>query len=240
MKVKDFLTEIKRLDPKEYRGGKEQLVPSPFYRVDFRSMKRLPGDSGFYYSVEKSGSSIQIQIWDKSNKSHFSNGSIIGELNLDKPYYGFPIKNSYEVSTIIVDEDYRNKGIAKSMYGIAINILGYTLLAGESQTPGGMRNWVSLYNIPGVEVMGYVKIDIYDWIFKSLPHSQDEVADMLMGELGAINLGKVDRNYHFAFPVKPNKSMQQLKAQVETKISKIYPKSSKSDYEVGMLAHWVG
>lgn len=240
MKVKDFLTEIRRLAPNEYRGGKEHLTPSSFYHADLPSLKKLPGDSGFYYSVQKNRSEIQIRIWDKSNKSHFSIGSIIGELNLDEPYAGFPIKKSYEVSTITVDEDYRNKGIAKSLYGIAINILGYTLLAGDSQTPGGMRNWVSLYNIPGVEIMGYVKIDIYDWQFECLPDSQDEVADTLMGELGAINLGQVDGNYYFAFPVKPNESMQQLKAQVKTKMSKIYPKSSESAYEVGMLAHWVG
>ena len=244
MKIKELLSEIERINSNLYPGGKRYLKPGERYmgagnfaKIPMPSLKKLPGGSDLFYSVSRDGSEVIIRIWDKKNTTHYPEGSIIGMLSLDEPYFKFPIKNTYQVGVITVDEDYRGQSIAKSLYGIAMNILGMTLLAGDSQTPGGRRNWVSLYNIPGVEVMGYVKIDAFDFSINSLPHSQSEIANTLMGELGAINLGEKQGYIYFAFPVKTDAKSKELMSAADTFLSKIY-KSSR--YDTGLLAHWVG
>jgi hypothetical protein len=177
MKSQEFISEITKLRRSDYSGGKEELpidVPKRYVP--------LPGGSGLAYAVQgKKGSSNihisiidpkadptppekrfwelpgeyrgRLEVWQRKAKP----GAVIGELALYQ--YKFPIDGAYRVSFINVSEDYRGMGVAKSLYGIALSILKIVLVAGDSQTPGGRRNWLSLANIPGVEVKGVTKID---------------------------------------------------------------------------------
>ena len=241
MKIKELLSEIERIGANEYTGDKFYLKPKERYirgqyrKIPMPVLKKLPGSSNLFYSVSKDEYEVNIRIWDKQNTEHYPGGTVIGMLSIEKLHTTFPLKNAYKVITIIVDEDYRGKSIAKSLYGIALNILGVTLVAGESHTPGGRRNWVSLYNIPGVEVMGYVKLDNDD--IGSTDVNIESILDTLMGKLGAMNIGEKQGYKYFAFPVKTDAKSKELMAVVNTSLSKIY---DNTRYETGLFAHWVG
>jgi hypothetical protein len=143
----------------------------------------------------------------------------------------FPIKNLYQVSTITVDEDYRGQGIAKAMYGVVLSILKLTLLAGSQQTPGGRRSWMSLAQIPGVEVRGFVMLDERDL-------KQDNNIDTLMGKLGGDYLGEVGDFKMFAFDVVPGTG--QLAPAVKTQLNNLYYREYDLMYETGLFARWHG
>jgi hypothetical protein len=151
-----------------------------------------------------------------------------------------------KVGTITVDEDYRGMGIAKALYGIVLTIMKRPLLAGSSQTPGGRRNWLSLSQIPGVEMKGYVSVN--DYKLDADPTLQgtqlaaraEKNIDTIMGKLGGQHIGhnKYDGHY-FAFDVKPNTTKQELEAYVDTNLSKVYT-SSYSGSNSGLYAVWTG
>lgn len=155
-------------------------------------------------------------------------GKLIGELNLHKPY-DFPIKNALQVGTITVDEDYRGIGLAKALYGIVLTIMRRPLVAGDSQTPGGRRNWVSLSQIPGVEMKGYFSVDKDDL--------EEKIIDTIMGKLGGQYIGTDIDNMYFAFDVKPTTTGKELEAFVKTNLTQVY-----DDYDsfTGLYAIWTG
>ena len=151
-------------------------------------------------------------------------GQLIGKLSLSAAPY-FPLKNAMQVDTITVDEDYRGMGLAKSLYGIVLTLMKSPLLAGSSQTPGGRRNWLSLSQIPGVEMKGY--IGIYDDELKG------KQIDTIMGQLGGQFIGGGTRKHYFAFDVVP--STGELAPAVKTSLSKVYGR-----YDTGLYAVWTG
>ena len=55
-----------------------------------------------------------------------------------------------------IDQAWRNKGLATSLYRILLSIEHLDIVSDSSQTPGGARTWVSLSKTPGVEVRGLV------------------------------------------------------------------------------------
>ena len=108
----------------------------------------------------------RLKSWEQRNadfqaKFRRAPGKLVGELTLGKAY-DFPLRNAVKVGVITVDEDYRGMGLAKALYGIVLTIMKRPLVAGSSQTPGGRRNWLSLSQIPGVEMKGYFGIDSSD------------------------------------------------------------------------------
>lgn len=236
MKIVELLTEIDRIPQYTFTGGKDELEPSSWEKINAKTIKPLPGGSGLNYSVQKIDKNLTIRIWDPNNKQHYEElGTIIGELRLFSRAKNFPIKNTYEVAMITVDEDYRGQSIAKSLYGIALNILNVNLVTSDYQTPGGRRNWVSLSKIPGVEVMGWIKIQNYQ------ADNQPKIFNTLLGKLGAFNVGDVKGNWQqghiFMFEVKANDSSTELMSNVKSELSKIY---DNSEFMTGLFAHWVG
>lgn len=196
--------------------------------------KKLPGGSGYTYSVF--GNGVGVQIYDKNNPR----GADIPIAKLLTRELGpkFPIKGALEVRLIGVDENYRGQGLAKSLYGIVLSLLKRPLVAGDTQTPGGRKNWVSISQVPGVEVYGYVSVpDEYLEDKKNI--------DKLMGDLGAQYIGKavpwaqsrtnLFYNHFFAFPVEVNTQQSELRSLVKTKFSNVYHKFS-SDIETGLYA----
>jgi GNAT superfamily N-acetyltransferase len=233
MKVSDLLTEIQRIPSGWFPGGKDSINKST-RQIDSapKTVKKLPGGSGYYYSVTRlSGDEKSIRIWDPAKKEdHQKFGTIIGEL-LIKKEPDFPLENTYEVDYITVDEDYRNQDIAKSLYGIVLTILKVNLLAGDTQTPGGRRMWVSLSKIPGVEVVGWVMIE----------EGHDKIKDIedIIAQAGAFSIGSIREGDHiFFFDVEPGSDGKEMVEKIKTKLSKVY---GGLEYgKSGLLAHWVG
>lgn len=210
-----------------------------------------------YYTRREWASRVEyIQQRDARRKASFDQapGKLIGQLTVDSVDRSFPLPGAVKVGTITVDEDYRGVGIAKAMYGVVLTIMKRPLLAGSSQTPGGRRNWLSLSQIPGVQMKGYMritdddlqtrdpsKIDRYQdkrWIASQNKAAENRI-DTIMGKLGGEYIGQNRSGTHyFAFDVKPNTSKQELEAYVNTNLSKVY--SSGYSSVGGLYAVWTG
>lgn len=236
----DFI--IKMWDP----ASKGEFQPSPINPI------RPP-----YYTRREWESRVErIQQRDAQRKAAFDRapGKLIGQLTVDAADRSFPLPGAVQVGTITVDEDYRGVGIAKAMYGVVLTIMKRPLLAGSSQTPGGRRNWLSLSQIPGVQMKGYMRIDDSDlqtrdpsdanryqdkrWMASQNKAVENRI-DTVMGKLGGEYIGQNKYGGHyFAFDVKPNTSKQELEAYVNTNLSKVY--SGGYDSGGGLYAVWTG
>jgi len=270
MRLSEFSEGIETLPAGEYRGGKSSLYVPTKFKPD--SIQKLPGGSGFMYTVGPGQYGTNIEIWDpqgpdyinasqkpvrkpteqdseynkrvedwnRANKKALNTpGQLVGKLSIT-PHESFPLPNAVQVDTITVDEDYRGQGIAKALYGIVLTIMKRPLVAGELQTPGGRRNWVSLAGIPGVEMKGYVGFERYE-LAPNTP-SQNKQAerniDTVMGQLGGDYIGQTPSGRHFfAFDVKPNTTGKELEAYVKTKMSKVY---GDTYFDSGLYATWSG
>jgi hypothetical protein len=271
------VTEIERLRPSDYSGGKDYLYAGR----EKKRFKPLPGGSGLWYSIEGNATEPTVKLWDpnsnladpkpKQEYNEFTSEfnarmreweqrqrsgkkipQIIGKLALEKPY-SFPLKGALQVSTITVDEDYRGVGLAKAMYGIVLTIMKRPLVAGDSQTPGGRRNWVSLSQIPGVEMKGFIAVDDYELNMRKgeddfdksykkyiqrVNAGREETIDVIMGKLGGQYIGKKHDAHYFAFDVKPSTNGNELEAYVNQKVAHVY--GGKAKFEGGLYAVWTG
>ena len=235
--------EIKIWDP----ANKGEFQPTP---ID----SRRPS----YYTPRQWQSRIEyFQQRDVRRKAAFnrSPGKLIGKLTVDSLGKSFPISGAVRVGIITVDEDYRGVGIAKALYGVVLTIMKLPLVAGTSQTPGGRRNWLSLSQIPGVQMKGYVSVDDDDLRTRSPSDpdrfndkrqiaSQNKAAenriDTIMGKLGGEYIGQNRYGEHyFAFDVKPNTTTQELEAYVNTNLSRVYT-SGYTGSDGGLYAVWTG
>jgi GNAT superfamily N-acetyltransferase len=137
------LAEISRL-PKKDAGdfGEKGTITAPTHAV---KKKPLPGGSKFTYAVNRTGKGdIEIMIFDGE--------TLAAEMDLFETQ---DVTGAWRVETVVVDPDYRGRGLGKALYGIALSILRLTLEAGDTQTRHGQQMWLMLNSIPGVEVMGY-------------------------------------------------------------------------------------
>jgi hypothetical protein len=221
--------DIKLWDP----NGKEYLAQK---QSDNARPKRQPRESQREYEY-------RIWNWQKAQRDLQAPGQLIGKLSVSI-VNGFPLKGAVQVDTITVDEDYRGMSLAKALYGIVLTIMKRPLLAGSSQTPGGRRNWVSLANIPGVQMKGYFAIDEEDIdpaaersrFSDTTPADANKNIDIIMGRLGGQHMGKGRNGYdYFSFDVQPNTTGKELEAAVNTKLSQVY---GGSDNDAGLYAIW--
>ena len=241
--VEQSITEIERLTRSDFVGGKHYLQPGS----GAKRFIPLPGGSGLLYTIE-TPSHPRIKLWDTTGRN--SSPKVIASLSLEKPY-GFPLKGALQVDTITVDEDYRGYGLAKALYGIVLTIMKRPLIAGWGQTPGGRRNWVSLSQIPGVEVKGYVKIKSEDLttVNQSPSHIKkaEKKIDIIMSKLGGEHMGTVYAgtprypivDEYFAFDVRPNATGSELKAAITQSLAKVYY-GETVDVQTGLYAIWTG
>jgi hypothetical protein len=186
--------------------------------------------------------------WQRTQMGLKAPGQLIGKLSVSEAKY-FPLKGAVQVDTITVDEDYRGMSLAKALYGIVLTIMKRPLLAGSSQTPGGRRNWLSLASIPGVEMKGYFSMDEeeldpvaakgpYSMTSMTTPAQVNKNIDIIMGQLGGQHMGKGRHDdEYFAFDVQPDTTKQELKAYVDTKLSKVY---GGYNSDTGLYAVWTG
>ena len=175
----------------------------------------------------------RLDKWDKQYEKLKQQGRLgnkplcIGQLTLNS--VNVPgLKDPLKVDSITVDEDYRGRGLAKALYGIVLAILKKQLVAGDSQTPGGQKNWVGISQIPGAQVYGYVMIDNDDL---------DEYTDKVMGKLGGDYMGPGGGYHFFRFAVRPNASGKELASYVKTKAINLYGQSWDTAFG-GLYAVW--
>lgn len=132
--------EIARIPQGDF--GDADTLQLPKYNIE---KKPLPGGSGFTYAVGRtSEEDLEIMIFDDD--------TLAAELDL---FYTQDATKAWRVKTVAVNPAYRNRGLGKALYGIALSILKLTLEAGDTQTKHGQRMWLMLNSIPGVEVLGY-------------------------------------------------------------------------------------
>lgn len=175
-----------------------------------------------------------------------SPGKLVGQLEIDVARR-FPIPNAVKVSAITVDEDYRRLGVAKSMYRVVLEILNRVLVAGDSQTAGGRRNWVSLSQMPNVNLKGYFSLKGSDIsaidttglsdlkLQAAREHNKivEKNIDTIMGKLGGQYLGNFNGDEYFAFDVEPTVTNRELKAYIKTHLSTVYGPEN-----TGLYASW--
>ena len=238
MRAQEFVSEIERIAARDYQGGKDYLGVNSLPR----KFNQLPGGSGFLYSIEDPQDEPLIQLWDPAGpEAERGVPQLIGKLSLERPW-GFPIPGALKVNTITVDEDYRGRGLAKALYGIVLTIMRRPLVAGDAQTPGGRQNWVSLSQIPGVEMKGYVILDddLIDTNIRSYAKQAEKRIDTIMGKLGGQYIGASPRsgNHYFAFDVAPTTSGRELQAHVKQNLARVYDEGY--NMVSGLYAVWTG
>ena len=238
MKIKEIITEITEIPQSDYVGGKAELQGlGPVVK-----WAALPGYPTLKWGVLKLSKVADVYIIDSTRPE---GEQVIGLLALAK--YSGPIPNAYEVSTITVDEDWRNTGIAKTLYSIVLHKMKSTLVAGESQTPAGKRNWLSLAHSPGVEVKGMVAIndsdfghtrpartnasDIEKQKYQRTQDRAEEQIDLLV-ELGLQYVGKGQNTWgdivhYFAFDVEGGNG--QVDPAIKNALSHIYSYGARAD-----------
>lgn len=240
------LYEISRMDRRHYTGGKDWLptYSNDVFDMKMRMAKPLPGGSGWYYFVENTDYFCRIKIVDPNIKiDNWGSRDAIGALDLKKVVWPTP---AMRVDVITTHEDYRGMGVAKALYGIALSILKVTLLAGDSQTPGGRRNWVSLSNIPGVDVMGYGKLedDVFDTAGVDRREDALELITQAIVDVGADFIGTIKEYgepYHiFVFPVTANPDQELQNAIDDAKFSVYGGEYPYAFAETGLMAKWTG
>lgn len=224
------ITEIIKIPRGEFNPDKGHMAK---YDPVLDPLARpLPGGSGLKYAVVPDGYTMAIYILDYS-----SGGDLVGQLDVSK-FKQFPIKNAWQVESTVVDPKYRGQGVGKALYGVFLSILKYTLIAGGDQTEGGRRSWLSLANIPGVEVRGYIPIS--DQYFSDEDRSPlekkkiQQLIDNIMN-MGGEYIGRSENSHYFSFDVVPGTG--ELEPAVKKEL-KLYGYNDLTN--PGLYATWSG
>jgi hypothetical protein len=156
----------------------------------------------------------------------------------------FPVKNSYQVANVGVDDEYRGQGLAQNIYGVAMKLLGMTIVADDSQTPQARSSWLRLSQVPGVAINGYASLFADDWAKRNnRSEIYDDSAKRLISSLlqaGGQMLGEKSSFVYVSFPVGANADKTELQA-VQKGIS-IYSARHPEDGGTphGLYARWGG
>lgn len=239
MKIKDILAEIQRTgtdrDKTDY--SKEKISQKTLRRV-----RMIPGSKQYGYEAAPGRTKLTqadylIHLIDVPARRY------IGWLGLKSASW-FPIKKSYQVANIAIDDAYRGLGLGQSLYGIALSLLGFTIVAGETQTPEARRAWVRMNSIPGVLIRGYTSVFADDWDLRNnRSEIYDDSAARLIGALlrgdGKV-IGKATNFVYVSFPVGINADQTELQS-IQKGIaiySARHPEEGGTDN--GLYARWVG
>jgi hypothetical protein len=241
MKTTRIFQEISRLDRRDFSKDdaddfvKRSSETGQAKRLGLaKKQKPLPGGSGLGYVFKTSGYTASVHIFDKTEA--------VGLLTLSTP----PIdllhvfgNKTLAIETIGVEGGYEGRRIGLALYGIPMKEYGYTLLAGDSQTPDGRRMWTKLNSIPGVEVGGYnrIRLDRY-----STEKDVARVETMLqrLSEQYGVEIAQInERMYVVVFPVGVDPNGREMASMITP--FKVYGHASSGLFdETGMYARWVG
>ena len=182
MNIKDIISEIEPLPANTFFGGAGELRSGAVSKIP--KLKPIPGmNSKFSFVIRPrptNNNDRTIDIYSKE-RGYFKH---IAELQLLRCDDYYPFKGAYMVATITTHEDYRGQGFASKLYELYFRYVGKILLSGQSQTPGGQRNWVSMFKSPNLTVDGLIGIP--DYFFdadypkdKLNPNHEKYIADIM-------------------------------------------------------------
>jgi hypothetical protein len=242
MKTTRIFQEISRLDRRDF--SKDDADEFVKYSSDTTSAQRqglaskqkpLPGGSGLGYVFRNGGYSSSVHIFDGKKP--------VGLLTLDlapKDIRSALGEKTLAIQTIGVEKEYEGRRIGLALYGVALTELGYTLLAGESQTPDGRRMWTKLNSIPGVEVGGYARI--WGDSYASMKEIEKFEENLLkLSEEHGVEVTETDEGSYIAvFPVGIDPNGREMASMIAP--FSVYQSANGRGRkpETGMYARWVG
>ena len=244
--VESDLQEIQRtkgdeegLSTKGQNWGKETLA----------KIKMLPGSQRFGYTAGDAGRASSFltdadTIIELFDIKHPQDGlRKAGFLSLRSAPW-FPIKNSYQVANVGLDSEYRGQGLGQNLYGVAMKLLGMTIVADDTQTPQARSSWLRLSQVPGVAINGYTSVFPDEWALRNNRNEiYDDSAKRLISSLlkaGAQEIGKKSGFVYVSFPVGANADQNELQAL--QKGMSIYSSRHPEDggTQNGLYARWGG
>lgn len=241
--VESDLQEIQRtkgdeegLSTKGQNWGKETLS----------KIKMLPGSQRFGYTAGRAASFLTnadtiIELFDVKHPQDGLRKA--GFLSLRSAPW-FPIKNSYQVANVGLDNEYRGTGLGQNLYGIAMKLLGMTIVADDTQTPQARGSWLRLSQVPGVVINGYTSVFPDEWALRNNRNEiYDDSAKRLISSLlkaGGQEIGKNPDFVYVSFPVGANADQNELQAL--QKGMSIYSSRHPEDggTQNGLYARWGG
>jgi len=227
------------LSTKGQNWGKETLS----------KIKMLPGSQRFGYTAGAAGragsfltgANTIIELFDVKHPEDGLRKA--GFLALRSASW-FPIKNSYQVANVGLDEEYRGTGLGQNLYGIAMKLLGMTIVADDTQTPQARSSWLRLSQVPGVTINGYTSVFPDEWALRNNRNEiYDDSAKRLISSLlkaGGQEIGKTPDFVYVSFPVGANANQNELQAL--QKGMAIYSSRHPEDggTQNGLYARWGG
>lgn len=237
------LTEILRKTAQGFTGPS---APEMFQPEFNKLLKPLTGSLKYYYDEEDGVHYVQIvdtsikfepktryheQLIERFNGEVYR---VLADLTLNDATDLFPF-SAVQVDTIYVDKDFQNKGYSRLAYKVAFKETKSTLVAGNNQTPGGRRNWVSLDKMPEVEVIGYIRLlprDIED----------SDIMEKVL-ERGGQYEGKRGKYHFFLFEAFKSTDGSEMAIDHENVIRLYHDITGTAkgiNSEVGLLARWIG
>jgi hypothetical protein len=226
---KEYLDQLKSANPK--------TIPSMLNKL-----KPVPDDEDLRYGIIPRDEVGQYHVIIVNNSDQ-----IIGDLAL-APVKDFPMQPAYTVEFITVTEDYRGMGIGNLLYKIALRDQGIQLIAGESQTVGGRRNWISLSKTPGVTISGWGWVNVSEQansnpelvkIQKKFEKSMTKAGATSLGvNKGPSNtLSRAINKHWYLFPVHAGeKEFKAINNAIKIYYNDVY--NLPFLYKVGLLANW--
>lgn len=230
-------------------------IARPIQRRMPNGVKRIPGapNLGYLFTGGKdqvvtvfTGANYLLSLYDLKRSAE------IGWLAMRSTSFPFP--KSMQVANVKIHDEYRGRGMGQSLYGVAIKILGITIVADETQTPEARRLWANLHSVHGVSVRGWISFPAQ----MVMPEFDDyEMFDTEQNLRKIAQLQRLPRGQqpqplvepkdgyddaYFDFPVVSGPDGQELKAakNIAAIYTKNHPEDNRLDYEVGLFARWTG
>ena len=214
-------------------------------------VKPVPGAPNLGYQFEGGSGQMQSMFTGASHKLilyDLKQTAPIGWLAL-RGAGTFPLPKSFQVANAMIYDAYRGRGLGQSLYGVAIKVLGLTLMADDSQTEEARRLWVNLHSIPGVNIRGWINFMAHDvfpefdkYSMNDTKRNQKRIA-RLQGLSAPKPLNRPKDEFdmvYFDFPVQSGPGGQELQA--AEKFASIYtryhPEDNPRDFDVGLYAKW--
>lgn len=239
---KQFISEVTLLSKSEFDPKESDFKIRHVEQEALENKKPLPGYDGYTYTITEKDNRVFIYVFDNKNSDVF-----IGYLQIESLYsYSLP-KGAVMVTPLMVHPNYRQQGIAKTMYKMFLEKppkgLGKILVSDSSQTRRGQMAWASLASIPGIEITGLIKLKKpksagqVGFRITSAEMEKDlmDTYDDLFGKVGGVYLEENDYYYFYQIPV--SAIGKKLENGMKSSKIKIYKSSGEgTTYESFLMA----
>jgi len=224
----------------------EHPAPGKVTDDEIKSIKPIPGNDRYGYIFSPAvgvllDTTHQIILYDLQHPTE--KVYRVGYLRLKKMNH-FPLPNAYQVTLTSLDPQYRGQGLAQTLYGIGMKLLGMTIVSDAEQTPESRRMWIRLHQIPGVEISGYTDVSSKSWAKRDNPDEIYDYDDLdiirAVLRVGGREIGGDQHSTYLAFPVTGNADRGELKS-LHKKLaiySALHP--DEGGTLNGLFARWVG